>query len=45
MRFCKKMKLCPRYVMPFKVVKHVRSVAYEFKLAIELAPVHTVLLG
>ncbi|KAH0775084.1 hypothetical protein KY290_012221 [Solanum tuberosum] len=42
MRFGKKGKLSPRYVGPYEISKHVRKVAYELKLPIELAPIHPV---
>ena len=35
----KKGKLSPPYVEPYEVLKHIRSVSYELKLPIELAPV------
>ncbi|WMV13485.1 hypothetical protein MTR67_006870 [Solanum verrucosum] len=40
MRFGKKGKLSPRYVGPYKILKRVANVAYEFELSAELAAVH-----
>ena len=37
MGFCKKGKLSPRYVGPYKISKRVGNVAYEFELPQELA--------
>ncbi|WMV41603.1 hypothetical protein MTR67_034988 [Solanum verrucosum] len=42
MRFGRKGKLSPRYVGPYEILKRVGKVAYEFKLPIELAPIHSV---
>ncbi|WMV54817.1 hypothetical protein MTR67_048202 [Solanum verrucosum] len=42
MRFGKKGKLSPRYVGPYKILKRIGKVAYEFNLPNELAPVHSV---
>ncbi|GKE63415.1 putative reverse transcriptase domain-containing protein [Tanacetum coccineum] len=39
-RFGKKVKLAPRYVGPFKIMKCVRPVAYRLKLPQELSCVH-----
>ncbi|WMV29753.1 hypothetical protein MTR67_023138 [Solanum verrucosum] len=42
MRFGKNGKLSPWYVGPYEILKRVGKVAYELKLPIELAPVHSV---
>ena len=42
-RFCKRGKLSPRYVGPYKILKRVGKVAYELELPAELAAVHSVL--
>ena len=42
MRFGKKVKLCPRYVGPYKILKRVGKVAYELELPAELREVHPV---
>ncbi|WMV50026.1 hypothetical protein MTR67_043411 [Solanum verrucosum] len=42
MRFGKKGKLSPRYVVPYQILKRVGKVAYELDLKNELAPVHPV---
>ena len=42
MRFGKKVKLCPRYVGPYKILKRVGTVAYEVELPAELAAMHQV---
>ncbi|GJV80159.1 hypothetical protein Tco_1516029 [Tanacetum coccineum] len=39
-RFGKRGKLNPRYVVPFKVLEKVRSVAYKLELPEELSRVH-----
>ncbi|GKE12901.1 hypothetical protein Tco_1416452 [Tanacetum coccineum] len=39
-RFCKRGKLKPRYVGPFKVLEQVGSVGYKLKLPQELIRVH-----
>ncbi|GKB82964.1 hypothetical protein Tco_0949859, partial [Tanacetum coccineum] len=39
-RFCKRGKLNPRYVGPFKVLKKVGAVAYKLELPQELSRVH-----
>ena len=41
-RFDKKEKLSPRYVGPFKVLRHFGKVAYELELPSDLASVHPV---
>ncbi|XP_019070688.1 uncharacterized protein [Solanum lycopersicum] len=41
-RFCKKEKLTPRYVGPYRIFKRVGNVAYELKLPQELMVVHPV---
>ena len=40
MRFDKKRKLSPWYVVPYEVLQRVDKVKYELKLPIELASVH-----
>lgn len=40
MRFGKKGLLTPRYVGTYEILQRPGNVAYEFKLPIELAPVH-----
>ena len=42
MRFGKKGKLSPQYVIPYEILKRVGKVFYELKLQSELAPVHPV---
>ena len=42
MRFSKKGKLSPRYVVPYKILKRVEKVAYEFKFPNELILDHLV---
>ena len=42
MRFGKKVKLIPRYVGPYKILKRIDKVAYELELPVELAAVHPV---
>ncbi|WMV30016.1 hypothetical protein MTR67_023401 [Solanum verrucosum] len=42
MIFCKKGKLSPRYVGPYRISKRVGKVAYELELPQELAAVHSV---
>ncbi|WMV09624.1 hypothetical protein MTR67_003009 [Solanum verrucosum] len=42
MRFCKKGKLSPRYIVPYKISKRIDNVAYELELPQELASVHPV---
>ena len=39
-RFGKKWKLCPRYVVPYQILQRVCKVAYELKLPRKLASVH-----
>ncbi|GKF20093.1 hypothetical protein Tco_0068731 [Tanacetum coccineum] len=39
-RFCKRAKLNPRYVGPFKVLEKVGSIAYKHELPQELSRVH-----
>ena len=41
MRFCKKIKICPRYILPSRISKGIDNVDYELMLAQELAMVHT----
>ncbi|WMV09629.1 hypothetical protein MTR67_003014 [Solanum verrucosum] len=42
MRFGKKVKVSPRYVGPYKILKRIGKVAYELELPTELAAVHPV---
>ena len=42
MRFGKKGKLSPRYVVPYKILKRIGKVAYELELPAKLAAVHPV---
>ena len=42
MRFGKKGKLSPRYVVPYEVLQWVGKVSYELKLPSELSLVHPV---
>ena len=42
MRFCKRGKLSPRYIGPYKILKMVDNVAYELELPAELAAAHSV---
>ena len=42
MRFGKKIKLCPRYVCPYKILKRLGKVAYELDLPAELCVVHLI---
>ena len=42
MRFGKKGKIIPRYVVPYKILKRVGKVAYELDLPTELAAVYSV---
>ena len=42
MRFCMKEKLCPKYVVPYKIFKIFCKVAYELWSPAELALVHLV---
>ena len=42
MRFGKRGKLCPRYIGPFEVLKHVEEVDYELALPPGLSGVHPV---
>ena len=42
-RFGKKGKLNPIYVVPYKILKRVCKVAYELELPVDLAAVHPVL--
>ena len=42
MRAGKKVKLSPKYVGPYKILKRVDKVAYELELPAELAAVHPV---
>ena len=42
MRFGKKIKLIPRFVGPYKILKRVGKVIYELELPVELAAVHPV---
>ena len=42
MRFCKKEKLCPKYLVPYKILKILCKMAYELRSQAELAPVHLV---
>ncbi|WMV42086.1 hypothetical protein MTR67_035471 [Solanum verrucosum] len=42
MRFGKKVKLSPRYVGPYKILKRVGNVAYELEFPTELAAVYPV---
>ena len=42
MRFDKKRKLSPWYVVPYEVLQRVGKVAYELTLPSDLAPVHLV---
>ncbi|WMV18454.1 hypothetical protein MTR67_011839 [Solanum verrucosum] len=42
MRFGKKGKLSPRYVVPYKILKRVGKVVYELELPTELSAVHLV---
>ena len=39
-RFCKRGKLIPRYVGPYKILKRVGKVAFKLELPAELASVH-----
>ena len=39
---CQKGKLTPRYLDPYKILKRIGMVAYEFELPVELAVVHLV---
>ncbi|KAF3655942.1 hypothetical protein FXO38_14448 [Capsicum annuum] len=41
-RFGKKRKLSPRYVGPYRILSHVRKVAYELELPTDLSSVHPV---
>ena len=41
-RFGKKVKLSPRFVVPYEIFKRVGKVACEFKLPSELSSVHLV---
>ncbi|WMV10667.1 hypothetical protein MTR67_004052 [Solanum verrucosum] len=43
MRFGKKGKLSPRYIVPYRILKRVGNVAYELELPQELATVHPIL--
>ena len=40
MRFGKKWKLSPRYVVPYNIMKMIHNVAYELELLAELAAMH-----
>ncbi|XP_060216535.1 uncharacterized protein LOC132644012 [Lycium barbarum] len=42
MRFGKKGKLCSRYIGPYRIVRRVGQVAYEYELPPELESVHPV---
>ena len=42
MRFCKKVKLIPRYIGPYRVFIRVGNVAHELELPQELEVVHPV---
>ncbi|WMV49630.1 hypothetical protein MTR67_043015 [Solanum verrucosum] len=42
MRFGKKGKLSPRYIGPYRILKRVGNVAYEFELSQELDAIHLV---
>ena len=42
MRFGNKVKLSPRYVGPYKIMKRVGNVIYELEFPAELAAVHPV---
>ncbi|WMV32564.1 hypothetical protein MTR67_025949 [Solanum verrucosum] len=42
MRFCKKGKLSPRYICPYRISMSIDNVAYELELPQELAAVHPI---
>ncbi|XP_060182395.1 uncharacterized protein LOC132612067 [Lycium barbarum] len=42
MRFCKKGKLTPQYIGPYKIIRTVGKVAYELELPSELESVHPI---
>ena len=42
MRFRKKLKLNPRYVRPYKILKRVGKGAYDLQVLLELATLHPV---
>ncbi|WMV54812.1 hypothetical protein MTR67_048197 [Solanum verrucosum] len=42
MRFGKKGKLSPRYIIPYRISKRIGNLAYELELPQELVAVHTV---
>ena len=43
MRFGKNDKLSPRYVGPFKVIKHIGKVAYEVEIPVHISAIHNVI--
>ena len=42
LRFGMKGKLTPRYIGPYKILRHIRPITYEINLPLELAKVHNV---
>ena len=42
MLFCKKGKLSPQHIRPYRISKRVGNVSYELQLPLELATVHLV---